>query len=136
MVLALAPIPRASAASTIRLQAIKIKKNTAFIATRANKKRLHAERHWPPLHANDLRRLAAFVPDSENPDVIARRDIEMLEWKLHRPLKRASLSQCGHADFAAHVAGDRVRWFAVTHSLGLVQSQLNERGRQCDPPVN
>jgi hypothetical protein len=51
--------------------------------------------------------------------VITRGHLDALERKSHRPLKCASLSQRGHADFAAHVAGDRVRWFAVTHGHHL-----------------
>jgi hypothetical protein len=61
--------PQISARPTIRLQGVKVQKTTPLVASRINKKWLHAECHLSPCHGDDLRRLAAFVPDAENPPI-------------------------------------------------------------------
>src|SRR6516164_9641816 len=97
--LALAPIPEIGARSTIAKQAVVIKKNAPCIASWTNKKRLHAKRHLSPCHGDDLRRLTAFLPNSENSDVITVA-FEMLKRKPHRLAKCASFGQRADIDFA------------------------------------
>jgi len=48
--------------TTIRLQRIEVQINPAFLASRANKKRLHAERHLSPCHGDDLRHARYVFP--------------------------------------------------------------------------
>jgi hypothetical protein len=50
----------------------------------------------------------AFLIDTENADMIARRDFEMLKWKSHWPLKCASFGQHADIDLAAVIGSDRV----------------------------
>src|SRR5215471_853815 len=114
--LALAPIPKISADTTIRLQRVEIKEYPPCVATRTDKKRLAAERHRPPLDGNNLRR-ALPIPQREKRDVVAC-SFDALKWKTHRLLKCASLGQHADIDFAAMVRGDRVGKSKTAHNVG------------------
>jgi hypothetical protein len=50
----------------------------------------------------------------ENTDMVARR-LDAQQREAHCLPEAASLSQRSDAEFVAHVANDRVCWFAVTH---------------------
>jgi len=120
--LALAPVPQISACPTIAKQAVVIKQNAPCAASWTDEKRFQPERHLSPLHGDDLRRLAAFLADAENTDVIARGYFEMLKRKSHWLPKCAHLSQRADIDFAAVIGGDRVQQFRAAHHMrGLIQ---------------
>ena len=80
--LALAQVPQISACPTIAKQAVVIKQNAPCAASWTDEKRFQPERHLSPLHGDDLRRLAAFLADAENADVIARGYFEMLKTEI------------------------------------------------------
>src|SRR5262249_4450139 len=118
--LALAPIPKIGARSTIRLQAVEIKKNTALVAARTNKKWFQSERHLCPCDADNLRVGVgrAWHRKRKQLDVIACR-LDAQKWETHRAaFKCACLGQ--HADiyFAACVGSDRVGKSRSAHYVG------------------
>src|SRR6516225_575972 len=108
MMLALAPIPEISAAPTIAKKPIVIKETAPCAAARAKKIRPPAEMHFAPIDMYDLRRLAGFVTDTKNPDMIGRGDFQMLERKPHRRLSQC-LGQHVDIDNPAHVVGNRMQ---------------------------
>ena len=76
--------------------------------------------HLSPLDSDDLRCLAAFIANAENPDTVAPRYFQMQKWKLH-PVpcaKCASFGQRADINFAAVIASDRVQ-LTVAHGAGF-----------------
>jgi len=73
--------------------------------------------HFAPVDMDDLRRLTAFVADTENPDMIGRGDFQMLKWKPHRRPSQC-LGQHANIDLAAMVGGDRMQQFRAAHDVG------------------
>ena len=91
-----------------------IKQNAPCVASWTDKKWLEAERHSSPRHGDDLRRLAAFIANAENSDVIAG-GFEMLKRKSHQSLKCTGFGQHANIDLAAVIGSDRVQQFRAAH---------------------
>jgi hypothetical protein len=91
-----------------------------IVCSRAPKKWFVAERHFAPLHGNDLRRLTAFIADAKNPDVIAPR-FKMLKRKSHA-MRRGECASFGqHADIGlARVFFDNGMQLAMAHYLATL----------------